>query len=135
MLIFCCGFNFFFFPYLEFQLTNRWNRKTKHINKIKHSRFHLGKVEALNLISSIIRFGNSQTCVQQPPFGPPKNGRRSEVVAIQGLHLQITINIEKVGIALAVVDRWLLFRGGWKHWFDWSQTCAYNNHPRICMMT
>jgi hypothetical protein len=50
----------------------------------------------------------SQTCVQRPPLGLKK------VAIFQKWlwSLKITINLETLGITLAVVERWPLFRGG-----------------------
>jgi hypothetical protein len=51
---------------------------------------------------------NSQTCVQRPALVLKKSGRCSKVVVIQRLVLKNYYT--KLGIMLAAVDRWSLFR-------------------------
>ena len=54
----------------------------------------------------------SQTCVQLPPLGLKKVAVDQKWPLVRGCSLKITINIEKQGIWLAVVDRWPLSIGG-----------------------
>ncbi len=58
----------------------------------------------------------SQTCVQRPPLGLEKSGLCSKVKAKWSLFTvysyKISISFENLGLKLAVVDRWPLFRGG-----------------------
>jgi hypothetical protein len=60
----------------------------------------------------------SQPCVQKPPLGLKKFGRCPKAMLIRGWSLKITINVKKLEITPAVVDRWPLIRGGHYHRFD-----------------
>jgi hypothetical protein len=67
-------------------------------------------------VYSIGLFLYSQTCVQRPPLGLKKSGRCSKVKAKWSLFTvcsyKTAISFVKLGLKMAVVDRWPLFRGG-----------------------
>jgi hypothetical protein len=54
----------------------------------------------------------SQTCVQGLPLGLKKVAVVQNWSLFKGRSLNITINIETLGIMPAVVDRWPLLKGG-----------------------
>ena len=51
---------------------------------------------------------DGQTCVQWPPLGLIKSGRYSKVALLTVCSYKIAINFGKLGLRLAVVDRWSL---------------------------
>ncbi len=70
-----------------------------------------GKMGSLANVSTY-----SQTCVQRPPLGLKQSGRCSKVKAKWLLFTvysnKIAISFEKLGIKLAIADRWPLQTGG-----------------------
>ena len=76
----------------------------------------------LKHVRRLINSRYSQTCVQRPPLGPQKSVHCSKVKTKWSLFTvcsyKIAISFVKLGLKLAIVDRWSLFRGGRKHRFD-----------------
>jgi hypothetical protein len=59
------------------------------------------------------------------PWDPQKVAVKHRWFLCRGFSIKIGIKISLAGLCLAVVDRWLLFRGGYSHRFD----CIFKYEP------